>query len=117
VLPLDAEMRPAPGFRLDAVGDGAASAGDGMIRKYNGRALLVATCTCSINYRYCFRRHFHYAVQTASASGRSAALARIARDESIEEVIPSGGDPLSLTDAKLSALFDGLRAMPHVRRL
>ena len=117
VLPLDAEMRPAPGFSLDAVGDGAASAGDGVIRKYNGRALLVATGSCAINCRYCFRRHFPYAEQTASASGWSAALARIARDESIEEVILSGGDPLSLTDAKLAALTDGLRALPHVRRL
>src|SRR5690606_15165105 len=80
-------------------------------------ALLVATGSCAINCRYCFRRHFPYAEQTASASGWSAALARIARDESIEEVILSGGDPLSLTDAKLAALTDGLRALPHVRRL
>src|SRR5690606_37403051 len=43
VMPLDAEMQPMPGFSLDAVGDGAASAGSGVIRKYRGRALLIAT--------------------------------------------------------------------------
>jgi L-lysine 2,3-aminomutase len=32
VLPLDAEMRPAPGFALDAVGDSLARAGQGVIR-------------------------------------------------------------------------------------
>lgn len=117
VLPVDAEMRPAAGFSLDAVGDGAATAGDGMIRKYNGRALLVATGSCAINCRYCFRRHFPYAEQTASAAGWSAALERIAADDGIEEVILSGGDPLSLSDAKLAALTDGLRAVPHLRRL
>ncbi|MCE7032812.1 EF-P beta-lysylation protein EpmB [Lysobacter sp. GX 14042] len=117
VLPVDAEMRPAPGFSLDAVGDGAASAGDGMIRKYNGRALLVATGSCAINCRYCFRRHFPYAEQTASAAGWAAALERIAADGGIEEVILSGGDPLSLSDAKLAAFTDALRAVPHVRRL
>lgn len=117
VLPVDAEMRPAPGFSLDAVGDGAATAGDGVIRKYNGRALLVATGSCAINCRYCFRRHFPYSEQTASASGWEAALERIAGDAGIEEVILSGGDPLSLSDAKLAALTDGLRAVPHLRRL
>src|SRR5690606_11001061 len=58
VMPLDAEMQPMPGFSLDAVGDGAASAGSGVIRKYRGRALLIATGSCAINCRYCFRRHF-----------------------------------------------------------
>ncbi|MBA2237465.1 MAG: EF-P beta-lysylation protein EpmB, partial [Lysobacter sp.] len=61
VLPLDAEMRPMPGFSLDAVGDTAAQAGSGVIRKYRGRALLVATGSCAVHCRYCFRRHFPYA--------------------------------------------------------
>ncbi len=117
VLPVDAEMQPAPGFSLDAVGDVAATAGDGVIRKYNGRALLVATGSCAINCRYCFRRHFPYAEQTASASGWEAALERIAADAGIEEVILSGGDPLSLSDAKLAALTERLREVPHLRRL
>ena len=69
VLPLDDEMRPMPGFSLDAVGDGAAKAADGVIRKYNGRALLVSTGSCAIHCRYCFRRHFPYAEETAAAAG------------------------------------------------
>ena len=43
VLPVDEEMRPAPGFSFDAVGDGAARKATGVIQKYRGRALLVAT--------------------------------------------------------------------------
>ena len=117
VLPVDEEMRAAPGFSLDAVGDGPATAGDGVIRKYHGRALLVSTGSCAVNCRYCFRRHFPYSEQTASAAEWSAALERIAEDRGVEEVILSGGDPLSLSDAKLAALTDGLRAVPHVRRL
>lgn len=117
VLPVDEEMRAAAGFSLDAVGDGPATAGDGVIRKYDGRALLVATGSCAVNCRYCFRRHFPYSEQTASAAEWGAALERIAGDRGVEEVILSGGDPLSLSDAKLAALTDGLRAIPHVRRL
>ena len=61
VLPLDAEMRVVPGFALDAVGDGAARTTTGVIQKYRGRALLIATGSCAVHCRYCFRRHFPYA--------------------------------------------------------
>lgn len=117
VLPLDAEDRPVPGFSLDAVGDGAARAGTGLIRKYRGRALLVATGSCAINCRYCFRRHFPYAQETAARDGWSAAVAAIAADPGIDEVILSGGDPLSLATHKLAELSDALREVGHVRRL
>ena len=52
VLPLDDEDRIVPGFELDAVGDGAAKAGNGVIHKYNGRALLITTGSCAVNCRY-----------------------------------------------------------------
>lgn len=117
VLPLDEEMRPVPGFDADAVGDGAARAGRGLIRKYRGRALLVATGSCAVNCRYCFRRHFPYAEETAAAGGWRDAVAAIAADPAIDEVILSGGDPLSLSTAKLAELGDALAAVPHLRRL
>ena len=117
VLPLDEEMRPVSGFDADAVGDGAARAGRGLIRKYRGRALLVATGSCAVNCRYCFRRHFPYAQETAAAAGWREAVAAIAADPGIDEVILSGGDPLSLSTPKLAELTDALAAVPHLRRL
>ncbi|MEK7321997.1 MAG: KamA family radical SAM protein, partial [Pseudomonadota bacterium] len=41
----------------------------------------------------------------------------IAGDPSLGEIILSGGDPLSLSDARLAALVEQLAAIPHVRRL
>ena len=117
VLPLDDEMRPMPGFSLDAVGDGAAKAADGVIRKYNGRALLVSTGSCAIHCRYCFRRHFPYAEETAAAAGWRSAVDVIRADASIDEVILSGGDPWSLSTAKLAELTDALSSVSHLRRL
>jgi EF-P beta-lysylation protein EpmB len=117
VLPLDDELRTVPGFGLDAVGDGAARVARGVIHKYEGRALLVATGSCAINCRYCFRRHFPYAEETAAASGWAAAIEAIAADASVSEVILSGGDPLALATHKLAELTDRLRVIPHVRRL
>lgn len=117
VLPLDAELRPMPGFTLDAVGDGAAKAGAGVIRKYRGRALLIATGSCAVHCRYCFRRHFPYAEETAAAGQWADAVATLRDDETIDEVLLSGGDPLSLATAKLAELTDQLADVPHLRRL
>ncbi|MGO1002698.1 EF-P beta-lysylation protein EpmB [Lysobacter sp. CA196] len=117
VLPLDDELRPMPGFSLDAVGDDAAKAGHGVIRKYNGRALLIATGSCAIHCRYCFRRHFPYAEETAAAGGWRDAVAAIGADTGIDEVILSGGDPWSLATPKLEELSEALAQVPHLKRL
>jgi EF-P beta-lysylation protein EpmB len=117
VLPLDDEMTPMPGFSLDAVGDGAAKAADGVIRKYRGRALLVTTGSCAVHCRYCFRRHFDYAAETAAAGQWREAVELIRADTTIDEVILSGGDPWSLSTAKLVELTDALASVPHLRRL
>ncbi|MDV2452658.1 EF-P beta-lysylation protein EpmB [Xanthomonas hortorum] len=117
VLPLDAEMRPVPGFGLDAVGDGAAKTADGVIQKYRGRALLIATGSCAVHCRYCFRRHFPYAEETAARDGWREAVAAIAADPGIDEVLLSGGDPLSLATSKLAELTDALAAIGHIKRL
>ena len=117
VLPLDDEDRIVPGFVLDAVGDREARGGTGIVHKYDGRALLVATGSCAIHCRYCFRRHFPYGEETAAANQWREALAYLAADASLSEVLLSGGDPLSLATPKLAEFTDALAGLPHVRRL
>jgi EF-P beta-lysylation protein EpmB len=117
VLPLDDEDRIVPGFVLDAVGDRAARGGTGIVHKYEGRALLVATGSCAIHCRYCFRRHFPYGEETAAAGQWREALAYLAADPGLSEVLLSGGDPLSLATPKLAEFTDALAGLPHVRRL
>lgn len=117
VLPQVAELVAANGFTHDAVGDMDARLGGGVLHKYAGRALLIATGSCAVNCRYCFRRHFPYAEQTAAAHRWRDAVECIRADASLEEVILSGGDPLSLATPKLAELSDALAAVPHVRRL
>jgi len=95
VLPLVAEDSPAPGFSADPVGELCAPRTTGLLRKYQGRALLVVTGACAVHCRYCFRRHFPYTDDTGTRQW-SFALARIAADPSLEEVILSGGDPLTI---------------------
>lgn len=117
VLPITDELKIVPGFSLDAVGDGAAKKATGVIQKYRGRALLVTTGSCAINCRYCFRRHFDYGTENAAREGWRDAVDAIAQDPDIDEVILSGGDPLSLATHKLVELTQALRHIPHLRRL
>lgn len=117
VLPLSAELRPVSGFSTDPVGDLGASHGNGILHKYHGRVLLITTGACAVNCRYCFRRHFPYAQANASVEQWQPALRYIARRSEIEEVILSGGDPLTLTDRRLAQLVAYLADIPHVRRL
>jgi EF-P beta-lysylation protein EpmB len=118
VLPLADELAPAPpGFGADPLGEAAARRAPGLLHKYRGRALLVTTGACAIHCRYCFRREFPYDEQQGDGPRFRAALEAIARDESLEEVILSGGDPLSLSNARLAGLTQALGAISHVRRL
>jgi EF-P beta-lysylation protein EpmB len=117
VLPIEAELEDAADYTADPLGEKAALRAPGLLQKYHGRALLITTSACAVHCRYCFRREFPYAEQTTESPRWSEALEEIAGDASIEEVILSGGDPLSLSDARLTSLTDALQRIPHVRRL
>jgi len=117
VLPLAAENASPPGFGPDPVGDADSRAAPGVLHKYRGRALLITTGACPIHCRYCFRREFDYAADTLSGPALDEAIAYIADHPDIEEVILSGGDPLTLSTARLGRLVDPLCRIPHFRRL
>jgi len=116
VLPVESELLEHPGFTADPLAERASLAAPGLLHKYRGRALLITTAACAVHCRYCFRREFPYQAQAHAPRFREA-LAHIARDAQIEEVILSGGDPLSLSDARLHSLTQALESVPHVRRL
>lgn len=117
VLPVLEEDQLLPGFSFDAVGDAAARGAQGLLHKYQGRALLIATGSCAVHCRYCFRRHFPYREETASSDRWAQALRYLQADTSITEVLLSGGDPLSLGTARLAELSSQLQQVPHLRRL
>jgi L-lysine 2,3-aminomutase len=117
VLPLAAELTEEAGYGGDPVGERGAVRARALLQKYGGRALLITTSTCAVHCRYCFRREFPYAEQSGETPRWSDALAEIAADASLEEIILSGGDPLSLSNSRLESLTRALAAIPHVRRI
>ena len=117
VLPLDEELAERPDFAADPVGDAAATLDAGLLQKYHGRALMVTTGACAVHCRYCFRRHYPYSEGPRSLAAWGPAFERLAADPSVDEVLLSGGDPLSLVDSWLAQLAERLAAIPHLRRL
>jgi EF-P beta-lysylation protein EpmB len=113
VLPTALETIAHERFTADPLGE-AACAADGLLTKYARRALLIVASACAVHCRFCFRRHFPYA---ADAANVDRALARLAADTTISELILSGGDPLVLGDARLAELAARLAGIPHLARL
>ncbi len=59
VLPSGAETLQVPGFSQDPLAEGQARRSPGLLHKYQGRALLIATGACAVHCRYCIRRHYY----------------------------------------------------------
>jgi EF-P beta-lysylation protein EpmB len=112
-LPL-AEEREESSFPLEPVEDSKFRKEAKLLKKYEGRVLLLLTSSCVMNCRFCFRQHFPY---EKKEKGFERELKQIAEDPSITEVILSGGDPLSLGNQVLAHLIEGLSEIPHVQRL
>ena len=116
-LPAAAELEPAPGYELDPLAEVDAQVAPGLLHKYPGRVLMVTTAACAVHCRYCFRRHFPYKKQSGDQDNWQAALDYITADRSINEIILSGGDPLSLSDRRLRDLVESLEQIPHIQTL
>ena len=98
---------------VDPIGDKPFSPVPGIIHRYKNRCLLMLTNACAIHCRYCFRKNL---LDNDSAKYEESML-YIADHQEIEEVILSGGDPLSLTDYFLENIFLRLNAIPHVGKI
>lgn len=117
ILPLKNELQDYPGYSLDPVGDLTAVVSPGILHKYHGRVLLIATGACAVHCRYCFRRNFPYGELQLSSRKIEQAMTYIAEHPEISEVILSGGDPLLLNDDKLEQLLQTISVIPQIKRI
>jgi len=109
VLPRSLEADLVPGYTADPVREQGLADG-GVIEKYPGRALLIASGACPIHCRYCFRRSFPYTEQLAARGGWDAAVETLLERPDLREAILSGGDPLSLSNRRLGELVTKIEA-------
>lgn len=113
-LPVLSEQKVNQGFKLDPVQDVYFQKAPKLLHKYDGRALLVCTSACAMHCRFCFRQNFDYETEE---KGFKKELELIAEDETLHEIILSGGDPLSLSNRVLKDLLDDLGQIKHIKRV
>jgi lysine 2,3-aminomutase len=116
-VPNVAELITTPNELIDPIGDEAHSPITGIVHRYPDRVLLKLLHTCPVYCRFCFRRE----VVGPSGAGnlteqqQDDAIAYIAANPQIWEVILTGGDPLMLSPRRISQVMQKLGSIDHVK--
>ena len=116
-IPSPQELADSTDAVDDPVGDLAATKISGVIKKYAHRVLIVTSDICPVHCRYCFRKNYPYSKQNPNTHRFKKALNFCRENSSINEVILSGGDPLSLEDELLAELFESIGKIPHIKTI
>jgi EF-P beta-lysylation protein EpmB len=117
VLPHHLELEDYPDFVTDPLGEEQANQQPGVLHKYKSRFLLTLTGACAVHCRYCFRRHFPYQENLPKNEDWLNIKNYIESQPDINEVIFSGGDPLTLSNRKLKLWIEHLESLPQIKFL
>jgi len=100
---------------LDPLHEDEDSPVPGLTHRYPDRVLFLITDQCSMYCRHCTRRRFAGQKDHEASSDRiQDAINYIARTPQVRDVLLSGGDPLTMSDARLESIISRLREIPHV---
>lgn len=117
VLPSALEQVSVVGYSTDPLDENEHNPIKGLLHKYQSRVLITVTGACAVHCRYCFRQHFDYNANIPSAEDRTKIAHYIKSDEQINEVLFSGGDPLNLSNRRLSGWIETLSDLSNVRTI
>ena len=90
---------------------------DSIARQYRDRIAFTVVETCGIYCRHCFRKELVVDQDLKLRMDVQEGLDWIAEHPEIRDVLVTGGDPLLLSDDKLSHVIASLRAIPHVEMI
>lgn len=116
VVPLTAECVKSFGEDEDPLHEDNCSPVPGLVHRYPDRVLFLATGFCSTYCRYCTRSRMVGNINLHQYSTKiwDEAIKYIQDTPAIRDVLISGGDPLTMPDAKLEYLLSRLRNIEHV---
>lgn len=115
LMPTRFELAPGLQQMLDPLGEKKNNPAPRIIHRYPDRCLFLITDICSVYCRFCTRKHFTGQEQAFVKNEEyEQALAYIRSHTGIREIILSGGDPLTVSDAQLERVLSDLRNIEHV---
>ncbi len=117
-VPDPREAVPVAGDLCDPLGEVEHEVAPGLIRRYPDRALLLMSDRCAGHCRFCTRRRWVGRGGGALSSERlGPALAYLARNPEVKDVILSGGDPLVMSTRRLTAVVASVRGIRSVETI
>jgi EF-P beta-lysylation protein EpmB len=114
ILPKETET--IKGFLDSPVLDEQYSPVKGLIHKYPSRVLLISSSVCAIHCQYCFRQNFDYESHDILKNWDDIE-SYLSKNKEVNEVILSGGDPLTLSDKKISKILKKIESISHIKTL
>lgn len=118
VVPRWEESQQVAGDLRDPLGEEAHEVAPDLIQRYPDRALLLVSDRCSVYCRFCTRSRMVGSGGGARSLQRlQPALEYLRAHPEVVDVIVSGGDPLVMTTAKLTAMLAALREIPSVETI
>ena len=117
-IPTEEELAFDPRELTDPIGDRLHSPVPRLTHRYPDRVLLYPTYQCAVYCRHCFRKEsLSDASDQFSPEAVAPAIDYIRAHPEILEVIVTGGDPLMLSNQRLTYLREQLESIPHLRMM
>ncbi len=118
VVPQRAELRRFPHLFDDPLAEDEHMPVPGLVHRYPDRALLLATSTCASYCRHCNRQRVAGQRRAALSPARlQQVVAYLQEHPQVRDVIVSGGDPLTMSNARLESILAALRGVASVEIL
>lgn len=117
MIPVSDELETGFGESGDPLCEEHMSPVPNVVHRYPDRVLFLATEFCSAYCRYCTRHRVvgnKNELHRFSSKSWEKGIDYIASHPEIRDVLISGGDPLTMPDARIDYLLSRLRAIPHI---
>jgi len=113
-VPDPRELEDDPALLDDPLGEESHTLAPGIVQRYPDRCLLMASGRCAMYCRFCTRKRKFRRPFAVSREEIDRGIACIAENETLRDVLVSGGDPFLLEDDQIEYILAGVRRIEHV---
>jgi lysine 2,3-aminomutase len=99
----------------DPIGDMDFYKAPQLIHRYPSRALFTPTTICPVMCRYCFRKNELHAEEELFQADFEKTVSYLKTHPEITEIIFTGGDPLTLSNEKLTKFLDAFAEISSIK--